>query len=187
MNYKEKIPNFSIYNEKRSNFIARRVNNDLTIQKALSFDCEWCVVDRERQPISIIQIASATGYCVIFKVKFGVPDILRKWLEDENILKYGVGITHDAQLLFKDFQVSMVHVQELTDGSVPRKSLQKLAKEYLQEDIDKTMQRSNWSKRYLSDVQLRYARQDVIIGLKLFNVLSAMFYGYAINNKIHLI
>jgi len=98
-------------------------------------------------------------------------------LENDNILKVGVGPLNDAKLLFRDYQVC-------TEGCIDvrffapireKMGLAALAKDHLNISLNKSshIRRSDWSADTLSQEQLQYAALDAYVGALLFAKLTA--------------
>lgn len=77
--------------------------------RALGFDCEWVTRDNKQCPIALLQLASTSGVCGLYRLNLLkiIPDDLKNILEDPSIIKLGVCPQDDAKYLFKDFGVKV--------------------------------------------------------------------------------
>ncbi|XP_010587005.1 exonuclease 3'-5' domain-containing protein 2 isoform X2 [Loxodonta africana] len=75
----------------------------------LGFDCEWVNLEGRVSPLSLLQMASPSGLCVLLRlpklIRGGktLPRTLLDILADGNILKVGVGCSEDASKLLEDY------------------------------------------------------------------------------------
>lgn len=168
-------------------------------EKVVGFDLEWEKFksrpgeDSAKRCVSLMQIA-AEGKVALFHLamfKGGsteelIPQSLRAFLEDPNIIKTGVNIGGDATRLRNCFGIEMQgnielsHLYKLvTYGeSNPEKvnrglyALANQVKEVLHLPLAKgAVRTSSWSKR-LNDQQTEYAVSDAYAGLRLYYELE---------------
>ncbi|XP_049754212.1 exonuclease 3'-5' domain-containing protein 2 isoform X2 [Elephas maximus indicus] len=75
----------------------------------LGFDCEWVNLEGRVSPLSLLQMASPSGLCVLVRlpklIRGGktLPRTLLDILADGTILKVGVGCSEDASKLLEDY------------------------------------------------------------------------------------
>ena len=150
----------------------------LVSQPVLGLDTETTGLDPHVNRIRLIQIGTLTDGIMVDL--FSVTDLspLQPLWDDPNLIWVGQHLKFDLGMLmgigvtplgkFFDTEVAS---QLLTAGIKQKHSLAALSQRYLQEPLDKSQQRSDWSYLPLSESQLRYAADDVIATLKLRRVL----------------
>lgn len=169
--------------------------------KVLGFDCEWVTVGGTRRPIALLQLASHTGLCALFRLNLlkRIPPDLRvssltvmrhllpvtdnclfpqELLEDDSIVKVGVAPFDDASYLAKDYGVCVASTMDLRFLAVlaqcePR-GLSKLSQEHLNVKLDKNwrIRCSNWEASELSPKQMEYSANDAHVAVEIFRVLA---------------
>ena len=142
--------------------------------KVLALDCEWVY----NKKISLIQIGNDKIILLIRIHLFkSIPMELISLLNNNQILKVGVGIFNDKGKLFKDYGIKTYGILELNhlynhhNKASSYLSMKKLAKIVLNENMKfKTVElaRSNWEAKYLSEKQIYYAADDTFIPFKIF-------------------
>lgn len=151
--------------------------------KVLGFDCEWVTVDGCRRPVALLQLASQSGLCALFRLcHIGfIPPELQRILEDECILKVGVSPNDDAKYLLKDYGVnvkSSVDLRFITQLlNRPPEGLSKLSKTYLNVDLDKNwrIRCSSWDSKQLTAAQIDYAAKDCLVAVEIFKRLFDIY------------
>lgn len=150
-------------------------------QKVIGLDCEWTYQNGSRQPVALMQIATAHEICVLFrlcKFKTDIPLSLYKLLADKSILKVGIDITGDCSKLFNDYDIltkgclDLRYLIELIPEAqhIKGQSLSAIAEEVLGEKLNKSreIRCSNWQRNVLSIQQINYAAKDAIIAAQIF-------------------
>eukprot|EP00069_Balaena_mysticetus_P012430 bmy_07719T0 len=75
----------------------------------LGIDCEWVNSEGKASPLSLLQMASPSGFCVLVRLPRLIcggrtlPKTLLDVLADGTILKVGVGCSEDASKLLQDY------------------------------------------------------------------------------------
>ncbi|XP_059620765.1 exonuclease 3'-5' domain-containing protein 2 [Phlebotomus argentipes] len=148
--------------------------------QVLGFDCEWVTVNGVRHPIALLQLASHSGLCALFRLSHirGIPADLRELLEREDIIKVGVAPNEDARLLCADYSVHVASVLDLRSmanlvGEQPL-GLSKLSQTFLGIELDKDwrLRCSDWAAPELDAKQLQYAANDAFVAIELFKYFS---------------
>eukprot|EP00997_Jenningsia_sp_PLL12_P003392 NODE_1632_length_1108_cov_35.788480_g1333_i0.p1 GENE.NODE_1632_length_1108_cov_35.788480_g1333_i0~~NODE_1632_length_1108_cov_35.788480_g1333_i0.p1 ORF type:complete len:269 (+),score=81.45 NODE_1632_length_1108_cov_35.788480_g1333_i0:288-1094(+) len=139
----------------------------------VGLDAEW-----NRSLLAVLQLATDTDVFVIHLVHFrgqnggGLSPLVRLMLGDPNIPKVGVGIENDVGRILNEFQLevkgwldlrSIVHKH--SSGLVG--GLKDMARTFLNLEMQKTMQQSNWEVESLSMRQRKYAALDAAVGANL--------------------
>ena len=153
----------------------------LQAEQVLGFDTETrasferCV----QHPLSLIQIATVDT-CYLFQHAILGEQFtqLKALLEDETILKVGVGLRSDAQALRRQWGINVASTLDLNWalaqlGAEKEMGTRQLVAALLGVRIDKPKKvtLSNWQLVPLSSAQIHYAAADALAALKCFNAL----------------
>lgn len=165
--------------------------NDQQIEEALheinrsdivGFDTEAkpTFVKGQIRNIGLIQVATENKVFLLRVHKVGVSDALHHFLENDQLLKVGIGLKDDFNLLdrlrpftpqgFLDLNDTF---EELGAESIGARNL---AAMILEIRISKSAQTSNWEVDQLSQKQLNYAATDAWICLEIYEKLK--YWGY---------
>lgn len=155
----------------------KRAYEIISLEQAVGFDTESrpSFKKGENHPPALIQIATP-AQTFIFRLRFLEfnKDIIHL-LENESILKVGVGIHDDlirlkmlGQFKEKGFLdiAKMAHKQGCEEAS-----LRALTAIYLGHRLSKGAKLENWAKEDLSEKQLKYAALDAVAGLQIYEKL----------------
>ena len=130
--------------------------------------------------ISLIQVATNEKVYLIRVMESGLTDELLAFLENEHLLKVGIGLNDDYNLLNRmrpfiprGFLDLNKEVAELGAESIGARNL---AAMILGIRISKSAQTSNWENQSLTQKQVRYAATDAWICLEIFKQLRE--WGY---------
>ncbi|XP_074146574.1 exonuclease 3'-5' domain-containing protein 2 isoform X1 [Sminthopsis crassicaudata] len=150
----------------------------------LGIDCEWVNIEGKACPISLLQMASPTGRCILLRLpklisgKAALPQTLLDILEDSKILKVGVGCREDASKLFQDYDLTVRGCLDLRNLAMKQRrdllqnglSLKSLAETILNFPLNKSLllRCSNWDAEELTEEQVAYAARDAQISVALF-------------------
>ncbi|KAH7521620.1 hypothetical protein FEM48_Zijuj07G0052400 [Ziziphus jujuba var. spinosa] len=87
-------------------------------EAAVGFDIEWRPTFKtgvSPGKAAVLQICGDTSHChVMHIIHSGIPQSLRLLLENSTLLKVGVGIGNDAVKVYKDYNVSVKAVNDLS-------------------------------------------------------------------------
>lgn len=153
----------------------------LQAEQVLGFDTETrASFERGVQhPLSLIQIATVDT-CYLFQHAILGEQFtqLKALLEDETILKVGVGLRSDTQALRRQWSINVASTLDLNWalaqlGAEKEMGTRQLVAALLGVRIDKPKKvtLSNWQHVPLSSAQIHYAAADALAALKCFNAL----------------
>ncbi|XP_067895699.1 exonuclease 3'-5' domain-containing protein 2 isoform X1 [Heterodontus francisci] len=150
----------------------------------IGIDCEWISVKGKPNPVSLLQIASYSGLCLLVRMpqmtRDGrlLPKTLLDLLGNSSVLKVGVDAFEDGCKLFRDYCVTVsgcVDVRYLVmrqrkNNFTCSLSLKSLAQDILNFTLDKSLHLrcSNWEADKLTNEQVTYAAQDAQVSVALF-------------------
>nr|XP_033806992.1 exonuclease 3'-5' domain-containing protein 2 isoform X2 [Geotrypetes seraphini]XP_033806993.1 exonuclease 3'-5' domain-containing protein 2 isoform X2 [Geotrypetes seraphini]XP_033806994.1 exonuclease 3'-5' domain-containing protein 2 isoform X2 [Geotrypetes seraphini]XP_033806995.1 exonuclease 3'-5' domain-containing protein 2 isoform X2 [Geotrypetes seraphini] len=160
------------------------LEKELQEYPVVGMDCEWVSVEGKAKPVSLLQLASYSGLCVLVRLPTvvnnaqTVPKTLLDMLVDDNILKVGVGCWEDACKLLQDYGLTVkgnVDLRYLAkrhrmDISRNGLSLRSLSENILSIPLEKSLwlRCSNWEAEELTQDQISYAAKDAQISVTLF-------------------
>ncbi|XP_032630693.1 exonuclease 3'-5' domain-containing protein 2 [Chelonoidis abingdonii] len=158
----------------------------------LGIDCEWVSVEGKASPVSLLQMASSSGFCILVRlpklVSNGqtVPKSLLNILVDSTILKVGVGCWEDSCKLLQDYGLAVKGSVDLRYLAMRQRkdllcnglSLKSLAESILNCPLDKSLHLrcSNWEAEELTPDQVSYAAKDAQVSMALFLHLLGLFF-----------
>ncbi|XP_065542823.1 exonuclease 3'-5' domain-containing protein 2 isoform X1 [Lathamus discolor] len=149
----------------------------------LGIDCEWVSVEGKANPVSLLQMASSSGFCILVRlprlVASGqtIPKTLLDIMADGAVLKVGVGCWEDACKLLHDYGLPVKGSVDLRYLAMRQwkdpphcLSLKSLAEEVLNCPLDKSphVRCSNWEAEELTQDQVLYAARDAQVSVALF-------------------
>lgn len=149
---------------------ARKAVQVLCNEKVLGFDTETrpSFTKGESYTPAILQLAN-DKQAFIFRLKFfPFPPELAGLLEDEKVLKVGIGIKDDLIGLGKivDFKPGgFLDLQEVVKrNGMTSASLRSLTAIFLGKKLFKKAKTTNWERRDLTHAQVKYAATDAVVG-----------------------
>ncbi|NXY86713.1 EXD2 protein, partial [Alcedo cyanopectus] len=150
----------------------------------LGMDCEWVSVQGKANPVSLLQIASSSGLCILVRLPRlvasgqAIPKTLLDIMADCAVLKVGVGCWEDACKLLHDYSFPVKGSVDLRYLAVRQRkvllhnclSLKSLAEKVLNCPLDKSphVRCSNWEAEELTQDQVLYAARDAQVSVALF-------------------
>ena len=147
-------------------------------QKILGFDTETKPSFKKGKvnPVSLLQLTSATQAFLIRINKIGLPKEIVDILIDNNIEKIGLAIKDDIKILKKiaGFEpTGFVDLQDYVgDFGIEARSLKKITAIVLDKRISKSQQVTNWENEDLTEAQQVYAATDAWACLQVYNKLN---------------
>ena len=134
----------------------------------------------QQKNISLIQVAIPNKVFLLRTMKDGMTNPVHRLLENESILKVGIGLLDDYNLLNKMRRFTPTGFEDLNDTledlGAENIGARNLAAMILNIRISKSAQTSNWESEVLSEKQLKYAATDAWICLEIYNKLE--YWGY---------
>ncbi|MEE2694848.1 MAG: ribonuclease H-like domain-containing protein [Pseudomonadota bacterium] len=152
----------------------------------IAIDTETTGLSLVRDRLCLIQFAFSKKECHLVKFKKDIsekennsPEIV-KLLENDEIEKIFHYARFDAAMIKKFLKVELKNIfctkiaSKLSRTYTDKHGLKELCKEFLNVDLSKAQQSSDWSADQLSDSQIKYASNDVIYLFELKYILEDM-------------
>ncbi|XP_017270777.1 exonuclease 3'-5' domain-containing protein 2 [Kryptolebias marmoratus] len=160
------------------------MQKDLLVFPVLGLDCEWASVKGRASAVSLLQVATYSGLCVLVRLlafRSGqqlFPHTLMEVLRDTHILKVGVGCYEDGKRLTRDYGLTLTCTVDLRYLALRQRqtsvsnglSLKSLAADLLNISLDKSLELrcSDWEADWLTLQQMTYAARDAQVSVALF-------------------
>ncbi|XP_048394161.1 exonuclease 3'-5' domain-containing protein 2 isoform X2 [Stegostoma tigrinum] len=161
------------------------LKTDLDNYPLIGIDCEWISIKGKPNPVSLLQLASYSGFCLLVRmpqmIRDGrlMPKTLLDLLGNGSVLKVGVDAFEDGCKLFRDYCITvrgcldvryLAMRQSRKNSFACSLSLKSLAQDILNYTLDKSihLRCSNWEAEELSNEQIAYAAQDAQVSVALF-------------------
>lgn len=153
----------------------------------LGLDIEWRPIFRTGVPqrkVAVMQICGDPCHCYVMHIiHSGIPQSLRSLLEDPTSVKVGVGISADARKVYKDYDISVKALEDLSGlanqkfGGVPKQwCMASLTEKLICKQLPKPgkIRLGNWEADNLSMEQLQYAATDAFASWYLYQSLKTL-------------
>lgn len=156
-----------------------RVFDEIKEHEVIGFDTETRPSFRkgESHKVSLLQLALPHKVFLVRLNHTGVSTPVIHFMENDNILKAGVGIRDDIKALHKLSRFQPKGFVELSslakDSGLQVESVKKLTALLLGFRISKGAQTSNWESPQLTERQLTYAATDAWVCLKIYEELRS--------------
>jgi len=154
------------------------VFEEISKHKLVGFDTETkpVFVKGQRHNVALMQVALPNRVFLI-RIKFtGVTDEIISFLENDKILKVGVGVRDDIkalQVLKKFTAAGFVELADMArNAGLEVESVKKLTALLLNFRISKSAQTSNWEAERLDNKQVSYAATDAWVCLNIYKKLT---------------
>ncbi|XP_041669326.1 exonuclease 3'-5' domain-containing protein 2 isoform X2 [Cheilinus undulatus] len=160
------------------------IQEELSVFPVLGLDCEWVSVKGRPSAVSLLQLASYSGLCVLVRLLPFRNDLrtfplsLIEVLRDPHVLKVGVGCYEDGKRLTRDYGLSLTCTVDLRYIALRQRqtkvsnglSLKSLAADLLNVSLDKSLELrcSDWEADQLTKEQMTYAARDAQVSVALF-------------------
>ncbi len=153
--------------------------NHLRKHKIVGFDTETRPSFRKGHfnKMALIQLSTDED-CFLIRVKrTGFSNILKKFIEDKEILKVGISLKDDFCTMKRTLENinpdGFIEIQNISKSlGISDISLQKIYAILFDERISKGQRLSNWEAKELTLPQMQYAAIDAWACLKIYNYLS---------------
>ena len=142
----------------------------LDLGRRIAVDTETMGLNPHRDRLCLVQLSAGDGRCHV--VRFGDRTMqaprLAKLLEDPTVEKLFHYARFDLVILARSLGVRVAPVfctkiaSKLARTYTDRHGLKDLCREFLEIDLSKQMQSSDWGQRELTPAQLEYAAGDVV-------------------------
>ncbi len=165
------------------------IQTEADAQKAVDFLLSKSLVgvDTETRPsfvsgrnykVALLQV-STEDTCFLFRLNYiGLPDAVRRLLEDNSVLKIGLSLKDDFGALRKraDFQPgAFVELQSyVREFGITDMSLQKIYAILFGRRISKSQRLTNWEAEVLNDKQKLYAATDAWACLMMYRYMEEL-------------
>jgi ribonuclease D len=154
-----------------------RLLAELERHERIAFDTEADSFFNYREKVCLIQVtAGEVDYLVDPLAKLDLTGIGRVLADPKRIKVFHDG-EYDILILKRDFGFRFAGLFDTRVAAAalgyPNPGLASVIKERFGFELDKTMQRSDWSRRPLSERQIRYARYDTRFLIPLMEAFSA--------------
>ena len=142
----------------------------LSFGASVAIDTETMGLNPERDPLCVVQLSAGDGNAHIVQLDratYRAPN-LRALMADQSVLKIFHFARFDVATIQRHLGVvtSPVYCTKVASKLVrtytDRHGLKELVKEFLDVDLSKQQQSSDWADETLSDAQLAYAASDVL-------------------------
>jgi ribonuclease D len=154
------------------------VFKEISKHSVVGFDTETkpVFVKGQRHNVALMQIATP-DQAFLIRVKFtGITPEIIDFLENEKILKAGVGVRDDIktlQVLKKFAAAGFVELADMArNAGLEVESVKKLTALLLGFRISKSAQTSNWEAERLDTKQISYAATDAWVCLNIYRKLT---------------
>jgi len=161
------------------------VVRDLRLLPVLGLDCEWVSQKGRVSPVSLLQLSTISGLCVLirlFKMK-SIPATLRELLASNEIYKVGVAVNDDKSKLLRDYTLDVYGCVDLRHLVVNywnhegKLGLESLASLILGVKLDKDwrIRASDWEKETFDQRQETYAANDSLVAINMTWIIISKF------------
>lgn len=160
------------------------MQKELSVFPVLGIDCEWVSIKGRTSAVSLLQMATYSGLCVLVRLlafrsgQQPFPLSLMEVLRDPHVLKVGVGCYEDGRRLTRDYGLSLSCTVDLRYLALRQRlatvsnglSLKSLAADLLNVSLDKSLELrcSDWEADQLTLEQMTYAARDAQVSIALF-------------------
>lgn len=147
--------------------------------KSIAFDIETTGLDPISDELCLVQLFDGKQIYVIKIIKNKIPVNLKKLLENKDINKIFHHVTTDLRFLYNNLKMNRIErcictkiSAKLINGIDGKNTLKDLLSMYMNIEIDKSQRMSDWTKNELTEEQIRYASNDVMYLIDLWEILK---------------
>ena len=149
--------------------------NKLKTKKHIAMDLEADSMHHFKEKVCLIQIADDTENILIDPLLLTDFSPMKLFCEDPGITKVFHGADFDIRSLERDFNIRIHNLFDTEIAcrflGIQRRSLAALLKKHFNLCLDKRFQKTDWSKRPLSEEMIAYSINDVAHLLELAQIL----------------
>ena len=154
--------------------------DDLDLGPFVAIDCETMGLNPHRDRLCVVQLSSGDGNAHLIQIAKDqkiAPNLCRL-LKDPNVLKLFHFGRFDIAAMYHTFGAlaSPVYCTKIASRLIrtytDRHGLKNILQEFLEIDISKQQQSSDWGAKKLSKAQIDYAASDVLYLNKLREILN---------------
>ena len=151
----------------------------LYLAHIVGFDTETrpCFHRGERHNVALLQLSTHND-AFLFRInRIGLPQPLKRFIEDNRCIKVGLSTTDDFHQLARVSDIhpaGFIELQQMVKKyQITDMSLQKIYAIIFQQKISKSQQLTNWEAPHLTDSQQRYAAIDAWACLRIHDRLQS--------------
>ena len=154
--------------------------NRLRSDTVLGFDTETrpSFTKGRVNQVALLQLATETEVFLFRLCKMGMPKSLLSLLADPGILKVGVAIKNDLDVIRRSAKIThqgFIDLQKMAqEFNIKNIGLAKMAGIVLGVRISKSQQTSNWENNILTEAQQRYAATDAWMCYRIYKKLMEL-------------
>lgn len=147
--------------------------------EVIGFDTETrpCFKKGQHHKVALLQLATRTDSYLFRLNKFGMPDILKNFLEDPTVKKIGLSIHDDFHNLRKLRDLDPKGFTDLQpyvkDYMITDNSLARIYGIIFGKRISKGQQLTNWEASSLTEAQQRYASLDALACIQIYEEIES--------------
>ena len=155
---------------------------NLNFGNIVAIDTETMGLNPKRDKLCLVQLSNGDNICHLVKIidLRKKPKNLIKLLENNKIMKIFHYARFDVAVLKNSLKIKIENIyctkiaSKLVRTFTDKHCLKDLCKEFLDIEISKTQQTSDWGKNKLTKSQLQYAATDVLHLHKIKKILDEM-------------
>ena len=148
----------------------------LETENKIAVDLEADSMHHFTEKVCLIQIGSSRGVFIIDPLQTDRMDLLAPVMADSSVEKVMHGSDFDIRSLDRDFGIRVANLFDTEIAckllGVRERGLAALAKKYCNADLDKKFQKTDWTKRPLTDDKLSYCADDVAYLFRISDILK---------------
>ena len=147
-------------------------------QPVIAIDSEMHGLRLYRDEVCLNQICDGEGRVCLVRPEGGCPPNLKRLLTDPNVTKIFHYALSDVAFIHTSLGVQVQNfcctkvMSKLVRTYGQRHGLKDLSKELLGVEMEKEQQQTNWSRADLSSEQLKYAANDVLYLVAIYDKLT---------------
>lgn len=152
------------------------LSRSLERERKIAVDLEADSMHHFTEKVCLVQIGSSSGVFIIDSLQTDRMDLLEPVMADPSVEKVMHGADFDIRSLDRDYGI---RVSNLFDTEIACKilgirerGLAALAKKCCNADLDKKFQKTDWTRRPLTDEKLSYCADDVAYLFRISDILK---------------